>query len=64
MFRLVRAAFGQRRKTLANAVSSQLPELKREAVEQALLACGLDTRIRGENLSIAQFAQLSDEFFR
>ena len=64
MFRLVRAAFGQRRKTLANAVSSQLPELKREAVEQALLACGLDTRIRGENLSIAQFAQLSDEIFR
>ena len=64
MFRLVRAAFGQRRKTLANAVASQLPELKREAVEQALLACGLDTRIRGENLSIAQFAQLSDEIFR
>ena len=63
MFRLIRAAFGQRRKTLANAVSSQLPGLDRAAVEQALLACGLDTRIRGENLTIEQFAQLSDELF-
>ena len=64
MFRLIRAAFGQRRKTLANAVSSQLPALNREQVEQALLACGLDTRVRGESLSIAQFAQLSDELFK
>lgn len=64
MFHLIRAAFGQRRKTLANAVSSQIPGLKREDAEQALLACGLDTRIRGESLSIAQFAQLSDEIFR
>ena len=63
MFRLIRAAFGQRRKTLANAVSSQLPGLDRAAVEQALLACGLDMRIRGENLTIEQFAQLSDELF-
>ena len=63
MFRLIRAAFGQRRKTLANAVSSQLPGLDRAAVEQALRACGLDTRIRGENLTIEQFAQLSDELF-
>jgi 16S rRNA (adenine1518-N6/adenine1519-N6)-dimethyltransferase len=63
MFRLIRAAFGQRRKTLANAVSSQLPGLDRAAVEQALRACGLDTCIRGENLTIEQFAQLSDELF-
>lgn len=64
MFRLIRASFGQRRKTLANAVSSQLPALTRESVEYALNSCGLDTRIRGESLSIAQFAQLSDELFQ
>ena len=63
MFRLIRSAFGQRRKTLANAVSSQMPGLKREDVELALQSCGLDIHIRGECLSLAQFAQLSDELF-
>ncbi len=63
MFRLIRSAFGQRRKTLANAVSSQMPGLKREDVELALQSCGLDIHIRGECLSMAQFAQLSDELF-
>ena len=63
MFRLIRAAFGQRRKTLVNAVSSQLPGLDREKLEMALRSCGLDTRVRGESLSVAQFAKLSDELF-
>ena len=64
MFRVVRAAFGQRRKTLANALSSQIAGLRREDVEKALSACGLDVRIRGEVLSIEQFAQLTDEIFQ
>lgn len=60
MFALVRAAFNQRRKTLVNAVSSGVNEVSREAVEQALQMCGLDARVRGEALSIADFARIAD----
>ena len=60
MFSLVRAAFNQRRKTLVNALSSGLPWLSREEAEAAVLSCGFDPRIRGEALSITDFARLSD----
>lgn len=60
MFALVRAAFNQRRKTLVNAVSSGVNEVSREAMEQALQMCGLDARVRGEALSIADFARIAD----
>lgn len=63
MFRIVRAAFNQRRKTLVNAVSSGLGTDK-EKVTECLERCGFDVRIRGEALSIAQFAQISDEIER
>ncbi|MCD8357773.1 MAG: 16S rRNA (adenine(1518)-N(6)/adenine(1519)-N(6))-dimethyltransferase RsmA [Oscillospiraceae bacterium] len=59
MFALVRAAFNQRRKTLCNAMMHGLG-LTREQADAALAACGLDARIRGEALSIPQFAALSD----
>ena len=60
MFSLVRAAFNQRRKTLVNALVSGLPKVSKEAAEAAVTACGLDVRIRGEQLSIFQYAQLSE----
>ena len=60
MFSLVRAAFNQRRKTLVNALSSGVPRLSREAAEAAITSCGFDPRIRGEALSIAEFAKLSN----
>ena len=60
MFSLVRAAFNQRRKTLVNALSSGLSWLSREEAEAAVLSCGFDPRIRGEALSITDFARLSD----
>ncbi len=60
MFKIVRAAFNQRRKTFVNAVSSGLGYDK-QIVESSLKICELDTRIRGEALSIAQFAQISDK---
>ena len=60
MFSLVRAAFNQRRKTLVNALSSGVPRLSREAAEAAVASCGFDPRIRGEVLSIAEFAELSN----
>ena len=60
MFKIVRAAFNQRRKTFVNAVSSGLGYDK-QIIESSLKICELDTRIRGEAISIAQFAQISDE---
>ena len=59
MFKIVRAAFNQRRKTFVNAVSSGLG-FDKERLEKTLEKCGLNGRIRGETLSVAQFAQISD----
>ncbi len=61
MFRLVRAAFNQRRKTFVNAAGTQVPGLTREMTEKVLETLGYDTRIRGEVLDIGGFAKISDE---
>ena len=62
MMRIVRAAFNQRRKTLVNALSSQLPDVTKQRAEEVLTRCGFDPRIRGEVLDIGGFAKISDEF--
>ena len=59
MMAVIRAAFGQRRKTLCNALCNGLG-LDRGTVERAIRACGLDGRVRGEALRLDQFAALSD----
>ena len=64
MFRIIRAAFNQRRKTLVNAIGSQLGNVTKEQAAQAIENCGFDTRIRGEVLDIGGFAKLSDEIGR
>ena len=60
LFRTVKAAFGQRRKTLANALGAGFPELTRDQITAAIADCGHDPNIRGERLDIAQFTALSD----
>jgi len=60
LFRTIKAAFGQRRKTLANALNAGFPELTREEITSAIAACGHDASIRGERLDIAAFTTLSD----
>ena len=60
LFRTIKAAFGQRRKTLSNALSAGFGELSKEQINEAILACGHDLNIRGERLDIAQFTALSD----
>ena len=60
MFKIIRAAFNQRRKTLVNALSSGLG-LDKAEVEQYLEKCGFDTKIRGETLDIGSFAKIADE---
>ena len=59
-FAVVRAAFNQRRKTLLNALSSGLSGFTKEQIAQAISDCGLDEKVRGEALGIAEFARLSD----
>ena len=60
LMRIVRAAFNQRRKTLVNALSAGLG-LDKELIGTALTDCGLDIRVRGEALSLAQFAALCEK---
>ena len=61
MFKLIRASFNQRRKTLQNGIanSPELPYSKAQ-VEKALGKMGLAANVRGESLTLAEFAKLSD----
>ena len=59
LFKVIRAAFNQRRKTLPNALMAGLG-LSREAAEAAVAAAGYDTRIRGEAVDMAGFARIAD----
>jgi 16S rRNA (adenine1518-N6/adenine1519-N6)-dimethyltransferase len=59
-FRIVRASFGQRRKTIANALSSKETSFDREAVDQILATAHIDPGRRGETLSLEEFAQVAD----
>lgn len=61
-FSLVKAAFAQRRKTLANCLAGSQPSLKtRTQVESLLRELGCDPAIRGEALSLEQFAALAQK---
>lgn len=61
MFAMVRASFNQRRKTLQNGLSHELSlHLTKEQVADALREMGLSESIRGEALTLAQFAELSN----
>lgn len=62
MFRIIRASFNQRRKTLANGLKNS-PELDftKEEIEAAIETLGKGPSVRGEALTLEQFAWLSDE---
>lgn len=64
MFKLIRAAFNQRRKTLTNAISNGGLGISREQCAEALRKLGLSETIRGEALTLEQFAGLSDELYK
>jgi len=61
MFRIIKASFMQRRKTLSNALQNN-PDthIPREKTEEILGSLGLDLKIRGEALTLEQFAAFSD----
>ena len=61
MFRLIRASFNQRRKTLQNGLSNaQDLSFSKEEIAAAIESLGLSPFVRGETLTLAQFAALSD----
>jgi len=59
-FRVVKAAFGQRRKTLANALRGG--GFPKEQVRDVMTAAGIDLLRRGETLSLTEFGRLADAF--
>ena len=59
LFRLVKAAFAQRRKTLLNALSAAYgSRLSKDELRQAISDCGLSETVRGERLSLDEFSNL------
>ena len=61
MFRIIRASFNQRRKTLVNGLTNAAElNLSKEAVQTALEKMGLSATVRGEALTLEQFAELTN----
>ena len=63
-FKLVKAAFAQRRKTLLNALanSSAIP-MSKEEISNVLIECGIDEKRRGETLTLQDFADITNKIF-
>ena len=62
-FKVVKASFGQRRKTLLNALSnSGALNKNKEEIREILSSVNINENARGETLSIEQFANLSNQF--
>jgi 16S rRNA (adenine1518-N6/adenine1519-N6)-dimethyltransferase len=64
-FQVTRSSFAQRRKTILNNLTSQLPDgkQKKEEILAALAAADIEPTRRGETLSLAEFGRLSDELY-
>jgi len=60
MFRIIRASFNMRRKTLVNGLKSLYPGKSKEELAQVLSSCGHKENVRGETLTLEQFAAVSD----
>ncbi len=62
-FRTVKAAFEQRRKTLPNSLMTGFSEISKERLTEIIVECGHKPDIRGEKLTVADFAKLSDKLY-
>ena len=63
LFKIIKIAFMQKRKTLLNGLSNGNLGSKEE-IEEMLINLGFDLRVRGENLSLENFAKISDYWFK
>ena len=61
LFQIIRASFNQRRKTLANGLNNfPAINLTKEQIQESITELGVPVTVRGEALSLEQFAQLSN----
>ncbi|MBP3673495.1 MAG: 16S rRNA (adenine(1518)-N(6)/adenine(1519)-N(6))-dimethyltransferase RsmA [Oscillospiraceae bacterium] len=63
-FRTVRASFAMRRKKLSNGLASGFPELGKQGAAEVIAACGFNENVRGETLSIHEFAAIANEIVK
>ena len=64
MFRIIRASFNQRRKTLVNGLkNSQELDYSKEEIEKVMENCHIELNVRGEALTLEQFAALANAFY-
>ncbi|MBE7029148.1 MAG: 16S rRNA (adenine(1518)-N(6)/adenine(1519)-N(6))-dimethyltransferase RsmA [Clostridia bacterium] len=64
MFKLIKASFNQRRKTFLNGISnSGITQKSKAEIEQIITDLGYDCNLRGETLSVEEFAKISDRLF-
>jgi 16S rRNA (adenine1518-N6/adenine1519-N6)-dimethyltransferase len=59
-FKMVHAAFGQRRKTASNSISSGMG-ISKDVVARAIAECGFEPSVRAETLDMSQLAALSEK---
>lgn len=59
-FKVIKGAFLLRRKTLSNSLAAALPGSEKSAIAEAIAACGLPPAVRGEALTLTDFAALAD----
>lgn len=65
LFRVIRASFNERRKTLLNGLSHfQEFEFSKEEIAGAIERCNLSPSVRGEKLTLAEFAELANELVK
>ena len=65
MFRIIRASFNQRRKTLANGLKNSAElDFTKEEIAAAIAGIGKEPGVRGETLTLEEFARLADELSR
>lgn len=62
-FRTVKAAFEQRRKTLPNSLMTGFSDIPKERLTEIIIECGHRPDVRGEKLTVADFARLSDKLY-
>ena len=61
LFQIIRASFNQRRKTLANGLKNyEGLSFEKETIEAAIAECGFSPSVRGEALSLEEFAKLAN----
>ena len=63
-FRVMRSSFAMRRKKLSNGLASGFPELGKQGAAEVISACGFPENVRGETLSIPEFAAIANEITR